>query len=291
MVKVFKCLIFIILFYCLFYNVSPQVQLYPFTPRNTTSCVVAPEVLFEFYTNQSWSDCHLWANNTGVFESKIFQLPLTAGVNQFYYNFTIVPNTILWRVHCESFTPAEDEYSDNFTFTLTDAPYCAVLAETSCKKEVNLGGEGLFKTRLSNTNGIYLENQDCNVWVEDSSGEVVKKFNNMLYSQKVTQVLDDEGNWINIVNPDVPVTDSQGWYVFNYPIFHEWAWYGEEYTLKAVCNGQITSCDFNVTKARLPDVNEMRALGKEAGGIIFLIILACVGLLYAIKTGRIQIQR
>jgi len=167
------------------------------------------------------------------------------------------------------------EWGDNgnFTFTLTDAPYCAVLSDTSCSNNVSLGSAGVVKTRLGNTKGFWLEAQDCNVFVTSGGGDVVKTYDTMMYSQDTDLTVDDDGNWITRADKKVPLTDSLGYYVYSFKVDRDWARYDEEYTIHVICNGQETTCNFNASKVRLPDTGEVKAITKEGGGLITGVLL------------------
>jgi len=255
-------------------TVSADQNITLFTPVNGSSCVVGPDVEFKFYVDEDVDTCELWHNNSGIWSLEYQADTVTTGYHT--YNSSVDPNTIIWNVECTILSPEHIEWAiNNFTAVITDAPYCAVLDSTSCPDEVNIGSEGVFKTRLSNTLGYYLENQDCNVWVENMDGEVVKPYPSMIYQQEVIEQLDEEGNWMNIVQPEFPLTDSLGWYVFPFTPKRSWAWVGDGYVIHAVCNGQETTCGFNVTSSRLPDMEDAERTLKSGGGvfIIFLIVL------------------
>ncbi len=263
-------------------------------PQDNTDCWVLKECTQkgEYYINFTYipytdfTHCSLFTNESGSFAFEEINYNINAQVNnKLHHHVDSIPNTILWAVRCQEDGGAF-HFSDNFTVTVTDAPYCAVLSETSCDSNAALGSEYIFKTRLGNTKGLWLENQDCNVWIENSDGVIVKKFNTMGVNQEANIQLDSDGNWINTASQNTILTDSQGYYVYPFIVASEWAYYGEEYTVKTVCNGQSTSCNFNVSKAKLPDVEHYEALGKEASGLLFILLCIFIVLFYLFKHGK-----
>lgn len=271
-----RLLLALILFSCLTPSVVAEHNITLLTPVDGDGCVTDHVVNFSFYLDETATDgCRLWHNNSGVWSLESAEyLSVSLGYN--YFIDEVDSNTILWGVECHDKPPANIDWSDNFTFTVVDAPYCAVLSSTSCMSNPNKGGFGTLKTRLGNTQGFWLEGQDCNVWIEDVDGETVEVFNSMIYQQEVKQFYDSEGNIANLVYPEFPLTDSQGWFVFKFLIDPEWAWVGDNYTIYAVCNGQQTSCDFSVDKSKSPaDIENIRLMGKNFGGlvIVFMVIL------------------
>lgn len=256
-------------------------------PENEETCVLSGNITFKYYIDEEANlGCDLWTNSSGTWKIDLYDITANLGYNTFGYEIN-TPNTVLWRLQCsDTVTPDIDYSTVNTTFTVTDAPYCAVLSETTCSTTGALGSEFIFKTRLGNTKGIWLENQDCNVWIEDSSGVIVKKFNSMGVNQETAIQLDSDGNWINTASKDTILTDSQGYYIYPFVVNSNWAYYGESYTVKTVCNGQTTSCDFNVTKQKLPDIDNYEALGKEASGLIFVLLIFFIILFYLIKEVR-----
>lgn len=267
-----KCFVFLLWFLILPITVSATHNITLSSPVNGSSCIVGPVVGFTFYVDDDVDRCELWHNNSGLWSMEYQDDTVTTGY--YTYNTSVDPNTIIWNVKCTMLSPEHVSFGlNNFTFIVTDAPYCAVLTSTSCPAEVNVGSEGVFKTRLSNTLGFYLENQDCNVWVENIDGEIVKAYPSMIYQQEVIEQLDEEGNWMNIVQPEYPLTDSLGWYVFPFTPERSWAWVGDEYVIHTVCNGQETTCGFNVSNTRLLDVEDAERTMKAGGGIFILFII------------------
>lgn len=256
-------------------------------PEQNAECILTGNVSFKFYlSEEADGGCEFWSNDTGTFLLSSDGISGDFGFNTFTYYFD-KPNTVLWRIGCANVTPPDVSYNPiNSTFTITDAPYCATLSETTCPSTGYIGSEYVFKTRLGNTNGLWLENQDGNIWIEDSTGAIVKKFNSMGVNQESAIQLDSDGNWINTASPDTILTDSRGYYVYPFIVDSEWAYYGDELTVKAVLNGQETSCNFNVSKSKLPDVEHMEALGKEAGGVLTLILAGFIVLYILVKKGR-----
>lgn len=251
------------------------------SPLDGESCVTYKDDGLAYIpsaTTIDYTTCYVFTNNSGTWRVDGTDVsPTTNSIN--YFNITLEPNHILWRINCANDTTTV--YSSNNTFTLVNAPYCAVLDSTTCNPDVNLGGYGVVKTRLSNTRGFYLDNQDCNVFITDQYDNIVKAYNTMLYMGQTNQQVDNEGNWVNVADKKVPLTDSNGWYVFEFPITDYWAWYGESYDIHVICNGVETSCNFNVTMSRLPDTDYYRAMGKDAGGFIVVLVFFVAVVVYA----------
>jgi hypothetical protein len=276
-----KKLFLIALLFFLINQVTAETNITYILPEDGNTCMIPENVKFYFYSDDS-ELCDLYTNETGVWNITKYLVTINSGYNTFYYNFT-EPNTLLTGLVCGGVSTL------NHTFIITDKPYCAVLSGTTCPNTVNLDSKAVFKTRLSNTKGIYLENQDCNVWIEDSDGVIVENYPSMMYNADVSQALDDQGNVINLIHSNYPVTDSNGYYVFPFIVDSKWAYYGDEYSIHATCNGMETSCSFNVTKQKLPDVENYTALGKEAGGI-FALFFGLIVVAYIIykKRGAIR---
>jgi hypothetical protein len=244
-------------------------------PQNATSCLAGENVTFAYIpVEDSLIVCNLLHNESGEMQVEAATYnPTVKSTNSF--TDTLRPSDYLWTVECDNDTTTF--YTGfNWTFTLTDFPYCAVLSETTCNKDAPLNGFGAVRTRLGNTNGIYLENQDCAVSVKNAAGELVKTFPTMLYNDKVNRQLDTEGNWINVAEGKVPLTDSGGYYTYQFPITNDWAWVGDEFTVEVTCNGITETCDFNVTSERLPDMENYRQLGRMGGGLLALFIIGSI---------------
>lgn len=293
-----RTIIFYLMFYALVSAVCADDNVSLDTPRNTASCVVGPNVEMVWWAGGgiAWDECKLFHNNSGnwVIEKLNYSVS-TDNYNIFHDEFD-VPNTILWGVQCLTLTPSKTEWSEsNFTFTLTDAPYCAVLSSTNCTQETHYGSPAVFTFVLANTLGDYLENQDCNLWIQNSDGIIVKSFDTLMSSQGVTQQLDDDGNWINVADKKVPLTDSLGRYLFEWMPDRSFMWQGETYTIHANCNGQTTNCQFTAREQRAVDINEAEVLTKKFSGMIvgllMALILGCVivGVAWnSLKTGRVR---
>lgn len=238
-------------------------------PVNASTCIISGNVDFEFNIDEAATDhCELWSNITGTWSLQKYLPAATLGINTFSINFTN-PNTVLWGVVCNDLTPVDRDWSTlNHTMTITDAPYCAVLSAVTVSKDPNKGSMAVLKTQLSNTNGINLENQDCNVYIEDSGGFVVKRFDTLMSTQETDIQIDQNGNWINIANKKAPLTDSGGNYVYDFEVGTDWAWVGDEYTVNVICNGQKQTAKFNVTSMRLLDTENFSDTVKKSGGQI-----------------------
>ncbi len=244
-----------------------------YLPSDGNTCVVGGNISFRFYIDEvADAGCILYTNETGSFLMVRNDITADLGFNNFNHEITD-PNTIMWFLGCADISPPDIEFSVvNTSFTITDAPYCAVLSDTSCPSEGALNSEINFKTKLGNTLGNLLENQDCNVWIEDSDGVIIKKFNTMLVNQKTNLQIDDGGNWINTGSNEAILTDSQGLYIFPFFVDSVWAYFGEIYTVKATCNGQITSCEFQVTGSKPADIDRWEFFFKEFSGLVFLLV-------------------
>lgn len=274
----------LVILYMLMVSVYAEDNITLTSPINGTSCVTLDDSTFHYIPKtENIVSCNLYTNNSGIWHLDAIDTSPDLNVDNIF-NITLSPNTILWQIQCSNQT--HTLYSNNNTFILTTKRYCAVLSETSCTPSINLASTGVIKTRLSNTRRFYLENQDCNVWITNQRNEVVKSFDTMLYMQNVALQLDKEGNWINVVDKKVPLTDSNGYYVMEFTLDKSWAWYDDEYTIHVSCNGQETTCNFNATKERLPDMNEYEALGREAGGVFIVAIIMIAAIVYAVKRGK-----
>ena len=167
--------------------------------------------------------------------------------------------------------------------TVTDAPYCAVLSNTRCNREVDLGGVGHFSTVLKNTKGMFLENQECDVWIENGSGDLVGVVYSSLFDGLPQNYIDEKNNFVTGRNDSLIFTDSLGQFMVGFPISTSTYWYGDEYTVIGSCNGVETSCKMNVTTRRLPDTNEYKELGRMGGGLFLLFILVVLIVIYLPK--------
>jgi hypothetical protein len=264
------CLFCIVLLYMLLGLVSAEdITLYH--PSDGDGCVVGDYINFTYTPVEvSLKSCNLYANDTGVWGLTDNNVSISVGVVNSFRE-SLLPGSILWEIICTNQT--DDFYSENRTFTYKNAPYCAVLNNAQCTPNPNVNSMAVAKAQLSNSRGFFLENQDCNVFITNSRGEPVKAFDSMLYMQTVGIQLDKEGNWINVADKKVPLTDSEGWYVFPFLIDRDWAWVGDEYNIHIVCNGQEAICNFNVTSDRLPDTNNYEQIGINAGGTILFILI------------------
>jgi hypothetical protein len=242
------------------------------TPANGDSCVLGEYANFSYTPNVAVSSCYLYTNTSGALALTASNTSAVSGQENFFYNIPMSANNIRWYVRCVN-SSLSNIYSENYTFVLKDVLYCAVLSETACPLNPNVNSDATLKTRLGNTRGFWLENQDCNVFITDSAGRIVKSFDSMLYMQTVSIQMDKDGNLINVADKKVPLTDSAGYYVFPFHVDSSWAWVGDEFTANIVCNGETTQCSFNVTKDRLPDMNNYQQLGMDASGIIIFVLI------------------
>jgi len=240
-------------------------------PTDADQCVLGDYIRFQYTPSENATTCHIWANDTGTFKLTDSNYTILQNGSNFF-NETLNIGSIMWEIRC---TDVDNNKFDsaNYTFILKDVKYCAVLSETTCPVLPNLDGVGVFKTRLKNTKGMSLENQDCNIWIENAGGIVVKAFNTLMIGQEVKIQLDENGNWINTAERKVPLTDAQGYYIFPFPVDNSWAWMNDTYSIYASCNGIQTYCNFQVAKSRIPDVNNYEALGREAGGVLAIILI------------------
>lgn len=270
-------LIILLVFLTCFADAQSNITLYQ--PTDANNCVAGSPTSLSYLIVQPASSCEVYTNDTGAWANTLTDYDITA--NEYnLFNVSFSPNTIQWGVRCMMTGPGAYEYSGNFTFVQTAAPYCAVISGVTCASNASLGSEEILKLQLSNTRGMKLELQDCNVWIENKKSEVVKQFNTLTVMQQTSILLDKDGNWLNTQVNKVPLTDSNGYYVFPFIVDSKWAWYGDEYTVHASCNGQEAVCGFNVTQQRLPDVNQWDNLIKEGGGFILVAGLIIVVFFY-----------
>jgi hypothetical protein len=197
-------------------------------PSDGDNCVIGDTINISYIPNVPVNNCNLYTNTSGVWtltdsSFSVFNLSM----NYFYESPSVA--TYLWQIQCSNTT--HTLYSKNRTFTYKDVAYCAVLSAATCTSTPNVGSKGVLNSRLSNTRGVYLENQDCSVYItRDSDNAPVVVYDTMLYNAETNVQLDNLGNWINIVNKKAPLTDSGGNYVFSYDIDSSWAWVGDNYT-------------------------------------------------------------
>jgi hypothetical protein len=256
-------------------GLASAADVYLTAPTNANTCVLGQAVNFSYTPNQSSiTHCNLFTNQSGLWAIYDTATNISALTSSAFLNEPLSPGTYLWGVTCGNAT--SNMVSSNFSFSLKNVAYCAILSETTCPLNPNVNSMTQGKTRLSNSRGFYLENQDCNVYITDADGNPVKAFDTMLYMQDVSVQLDKDGNTVNVADKKVPLTDAAGYYVFPFLVDRDWAWVGANYSLVFSCNGIVSSCNFTVDKDRLPDMNNYDELGKEAGGIILFLILAAI---------------
>jgi len=259
-------------------------------PTNGDSCVISNPVNFSYTPNVPVNNCNLYTNNTGTWLLTDYNFSV-ANLSINYFRETLSVGTVLWGVQCSNTT--ETMSSSNNTFTYKAVLYCAVLSDTTCTSKPNLGNYGVVKTRLSNTRGVYLQNQDCEVHVtRDSDNTPIKVYDTMLNNAETDIQLDKDGNWINTGLKKAPLTDSQGLFIYSYYIDPTVYWMGDNYTMHVICNGQEAACSFQVDKSRLPDTENMQQLGYDASGVVALFfILAWLVLKYAGDVWKATISR
>jgi hypothetical protein len=246
-------------------------------PANGDTCVTGQTVNFSYQPNipaaTAVNNCYLYVNDTGTWHIQDFNSSAVGNQVNYFYNQQLSAGMVMWGVRCVNSSLNDVFSAANYNFTLKNVAYCAVLSPAVCPKDPNVNSMAVGSTRLGNSRGFWLENQDANVYITNSRGTTVKAFDTMTVSQEITLVLDKNGNWLNTLDKKVPLTDSAGYYVFPFLVDRDWAWVGDEYTLNFNVNGETVSCKFNVTKDRLPDMNNYQQLGVDASGVILLILI------------------
>jgi hypothetical protein len=242
-------------------------------PADGEGCIAGDIVNYSYVPNEaSITTCFFYTNFSGSWVNSLVDYSPTVAANNYFSDSTVSPGVILWGVSCSNST--NTYFSSNASYTLTDAPYCAFLVNTSCKSKPALNSESIIKTRLGNSKKFWLEHQDCNVWIENQNGETVKKFNSMMVSAETSIQLDSNGNYINTAaKSDVVLTDSQGWYLYPFKVDGAWAFVDDNYSVHTTCNGQHVSCNFQVQREELPDMKNYEQLGKEGSGIILIVLI------------------
>jgi len=241
-------------------------------PTDDNNCVLGQTINFSYTPTVEVTQCNLYTNISGSWS--ILASNTSALYNQpnYFYNQELSPGINMWGIRCINST-LDDLFSANFTFTLKDVAYCAVLSGTVCPLEPNVNSIAVAQTRLSNTRGFSLENQDCAVWATNQNGNLVKTWDTMTVDQLVTLVLDSSGNWLNTLDKKIPLTDSSGYYTFPFLVERDIFWVGDNYTLHFSCNGIESTCSFIPSKDRLPDMNNYQQLGMDAAGLFLLVII------------------
>jgi len=244
-------------------------------PAAGDTCVLGEHVNYSYTPNVAVSSCYLYANDTGVMSLKASNVSAVANQLNFFYGVESSANIVGWYVRCVN-SSLNDLFSANQSYTLKNVAYCAVLSETLCPFEPNVNSMAVGRTRIGNSRGFWLENQDANVYVtRTDTGAIVKAFDTMTIGQQVTLILDpNTGQWLNTLDKKIPLSDANGYYIFPFLVDSNWAWVGyPEYQLNFNLNGQSATCRFNVTKTRLPDTENLRLLGVDASGVILLILI------------------
>jgi len=267
----YKLFLSVFMLYAFFGGVSADHNIRIDVPGNNT-CVSYGDVLFNWFVDEPVTgQCNLYTNKSGVLVIDYYLgSSFSVGNHNFTRNFS--PGSYQYRIGCTDTPPLDTSYSDNYTMLVVDKLYCAVLTDTSCDTMPNLNNYGVVRTRLGNTRGFYLEAQDGQVFIE-KNGVVVKTFNTMVYNQETALQVDNNGNFINVVKPNVPLTDSNGYYIYEFPISGDWAHVGDTYNVTVSINGELTRCEFKVNSSKLPDMENWRSIGKNIGGFIVVIIV------------------
>jgi len=244
-------------------------------PPNNSPCLTGDHVMLYYSPNDAtMTACSLYTNSSGVWNLDIFNSSVTPSVINSFNLSLSSPGSFIWTVKCRD--SGNGVYNtSNWSFIVTPAPYCAYLTDTSCTQNISINSNGTLKTRLGNTKGFWLENQDGNIFITNARGEIVKSYDTMMIDAETQIQIDKNGNYINIAKDKTPLTDSQGYYIYSFPVSDSWAWVNDNYTIHAVLNGQEAVCNFTVRIDRLSDYERYDQLGKAAGGMVmFWIILS-----------------
>lgn len=159
--------------------------------------------------------------------------------------------------------------------------YTSALSNTSCPSTVYLDDYGSIRVTLKNTLGEFLEGQDGNVFVTEAgdASKVIKSYDTQCKTDE--PYLDGDGNWASYSN--CPFTDSRGNYVYRFEVKEsDGYFYGENYTVHAILNGQETICDFTIKLPKGIDRDKYSDLTRTRWGgyltvLIFLAFLTLAG--------------
>lgn len=149
--------------------------------------------------------------------------------------------------------------------------YTVSLINASCDDVVYLNDFGSVSVIVTNTLGEFLEAQDGSVFVTEAANfdKKIIVFNTSCRTGE--QFIDDDGNWVSFTQ--CPVSDSRGNYNFVFPVREkDGFFYDESYTVHVVINGIMESCNFTTALPRHVDSDKWAALGKQLGGVLFLIM-------------------
>lgn len=163
-----------------------------------------------------------------------------------------------------------------FTSQYPSSQYQAAIENLTVKSTVNLDDYVTASLRLRNTLGQNLEGQDCSVYVTDTAGIVVHRYETECVQGAI--YIDSGGN---LAAPTYcPRTDSRGIYTFKGSVLEEDGFdYGRNYTLIIDCNGIQTTGDFYVTTPRPFDVSRRLVDVRLNAGVYLALFVAALGVL------------
>ena len=164
----------------------------------------------------------------------------------------------------------------NYSVALS-SNYSAVLSNFSFPNTVYQNQENAcLSFVLKNTKGEFLENQDADVYITDTStGIIIKRFNTLASSSQFYE--DQNGNFISISDENNPLTNSIGLYTFCFDVDRVWANYNLNFTIHAVANGQTVSQTSWVDVPLRPDIESMEIQIKKYSGMYALIFFLMLG--------------
>ena len=159
----------------------------------------------------------------------------------------------------------------NFKVAYPSSSYTASLDNISCDSSVMLNDFGSVSVVVTNTLGEYLEAQDGSVFVTEAADSDKKIIVFDTKCRTGEQFIDDDGNWVSYT--DCPLSDSRGNYNYVFPVMEsDGFFYDVNYTVHVVINGLEESCNFSTALPRHVDADKWAALGKQLGGIVFVIV-------------------
>jgi len=153
-----------------------------------------------------------------------------------------------------------------FNATFPSSAYASVVTSV-CKTSVMLGESGSILVNITNTLGEFLEAQDCDIYTteQDNTNIIARYDTSCTYED---EYVDDGGNWATVTK--CPLSNSRGQYPFTFPVTEDLGYfYGDNYTVYAVCNGKETSCNFITALPRRVDMEKTEAQAKNWAGIVF----------------------